>query len=146
MAVTSGNTFDQAGVALDLAISNLNTAISAAPAGSVQLAALKTALGQTQNAAVEHYMRTGRISPAKVLSTLNVGASQLAGGPGVSGDAGAHGANLAVRITSLTTQATVAGPQQNTAVQMLAKAQYEAVQCLINASVISAAQVLSSLS
>ena len=142
MAVTSGNTFDQAGVALDLAIANLNTAISAAPAGSVQLAALKTALGQTQNAAVEHYMRTGRISPAKVLSTVS-GASPAAL---VDTAQGVNGANVNARINTLTTQSTVAGPQQNTAVQLLAKAQYEAVQCLINEGHISAAAILSTLS
>ena len=141
MTITAGGSADPNGTALDLVITNLNTAISAAPAGSVQLAALKTALGQAQTAAVFHYLSTGRISGAKVLSTLSVSAAQLA-----DAALGVTGANLVNRTATLTTASQTAGPQQNTAVQALAQAQTETVACLLNAGVISAAQVLSSLS
>ena len=140
MTITAGGAADPNGTALDLVITNLNTAISAAPAGSVQLAALVTALRQAQTAAVGHYLSTGRISGAKVLSTLSVSAAQLADAAN-----GVNGTNLAARITALTTQATVAGPQQNDAVQRLASAQTETVWALLNQGTINAAQILSTL-
>lgn len=67
MAVTfKGN--DIAGSTLDTEITSINTAITAAVAGSVQARMLADKLWDAQFRAVQHYLQVGRLQPALILA------------------------------------------------------------------------------
>lgn len=61
---------DAAGVDLDTKVTALSTAATAA-AGKAQAAALNAALDQAQRELVYHYLDTGRITAASILSSLS---------------------------------------------------------------------------
>ena len=62
---------DAGGIALSSRVSSLQTALTAAPAGSAAKNALTAALAQAQSELANHYIANGRISPATVLSTMS---------------------------------------------------------------------------
>lgn len=70
MAVTAAAQ-DTAGKILDGNITSMNSAITAATAGSVQAQMLADKLRNAQLEAVLHYLQVGRIQPATILSTLS---------------------------------------------------------------------------
>ena len=62
---------DVAGAVLQTKVANAQTAFnSISPASASAKAAAATALDQAQREAVEHYLATGRITAASILSTL----------------------------------------------------------------------------
>jgi hypothetical protein len=140
MSVTAKSN-DAAGALLDSKISTLTASASAAPAGSVQAASLTAATAAAQLETVQHYLSTGRIVPATVISTLSLSASKLSDNAN-----GVNGTNLAARLTAYATGAATANFQQSNNAQLLLQAQTELVQACLAAGLCTPAQILASLS
>ncbi len=137
---------DTDGAILDTKISALGTAVTAAPAGSIQLQRLTEAQQQAQREAVHHYLANGRILPGTVISTLSLTAPASDNPIGSNVTFGAQGPNLKNRLSALTTSAAIAGFQQSTNAQLLLQAQHELVLNWMAADPAHAATILSTLS